>query len=124
MPEAMNTPTWSAFAGVVDGELRRRQRVLDEDVDLLDFFFFDEVQWIEALDLPRDPSRVLRRVEVGDGADAAGAGAEGLPVRLGPEADRGNQADAGDDHTPGQLASVATSSWRAPRCTRWLPSRA
>ena len=49
MPEAMKTPTRGASsgvtvsAGVIHGELRRRDRVLDEDVHLLDVFLLDEL---------------------------------------------------------------------------------
>jgi hypothetical protein len=41
-------------AGVVHGELRRRERVLDEDVHFLDVFLVDELQGIEALHLAGD----------------------------------------------------------------------
>ena len=49
MPDAMNTPTRAAIsgvianAGIVHRELRRRDRVLDEDVHLLDVFLLDEL---------------------------------------------------------------------------------
>ena len=81
MPDAMNTPTRGACsgvigsAGVVHRELRRGDRVLDEDVHLLDVFLLDELQRIEPLHLARDLRRELRRVELGDRADAALAGA-------------------------------------------------
>ena len=67
MPEAMNTPTRGACSGVIvscassiancDG----RNRVLDEDVHLLDVFLLDELQRVEALDLARDPRGELPR---------------------------------------------------------------
>ena len=47
---------------VVHGELRRRNRELDEDVHLLDVFLLDERERIEALDLAGDPRR--ERVEL------------------------------------------------------------
>ena len=40
-------------ARVVDRELRRRDRELDEDVHLLDVFLVDEVERVEAADLAR-----------------------------------------------------------------------
>src|SRR4026208_396141 len=54
----VNPPTPDARAplarhrqsGIVDGELAGRDRVLDEDVHLLDVFLFDEAQRIEAPD--------------------------------------------------------------------------
>ena len=85
MPEPMKTPTRVAHlrrdrqAGVVHGELRRRNRVLDEDVHLLDVFLLDELQRVEALDFARDARRELRRVELGDRSDAALPGAERRP---------------------------------------------
>ena len=70
MPEAMNTPTRGAQLrrdlqpGIVHRELRRRDRVLDEDVHLLDVFLLDERQRVEALDLAGNLRRELRRVEL------------------------------------------------------------
>ncbi len=130
--DAMNTPTRVAIsgvtvsAGVVHRELRRGDRVLDEDVHLLDVFLVDELQRVEALDLARDPRGELRGVELRDRSDPALAGAERLPVRLGPDAERRHEADARHDDSPAQSASVrvVTSSCCAIRCTRSLPSRA
>ena len=113
---------------VVHRELRRRDRVLDEDVHLLDIFLLDELQRIEALDLAGDPRRELRRVELRDRADAAAAPRRAPPSsRSVPMPERRHQADAGDDDSPIAHAAPcgATSCpWRAPRCTRRLPSRA
>jgi hypothetical protein len=44
---------------VVHCELRRRNRVLDEDVHLLDVFLGDELLRIEVLDLARNLRREL-----------------------------------------------------------------
>src|SRR5262245_28259610 len=88
--------------GIVDRKLRGRERVLDEDVDFLDVLLPHEVQRVESLDLTGNARGELGRVEMGDGANAALAGAERAPVRFGPDADRRNQADAGDDHSPAQ----------------------
>ena len=66
---------------IVHRELRRGDRVLDEDVHLLDVFLLDELQRVEAPDLARDLGRELRRVELRDGLDAAPAGQQRRPVR-------------------------------------------
>ena len=135
---------------IVDGELRGGERVLDEDVHLLDVFLVDELQRIERLDLARDTRRVLRRVETGNGSNPASPCAERVPVRLCSDGERGHQPDARHHHSPAQSASVwvrlqpdaapgrcgvrrkrrtlprRSISWssRATRCTRSLPSRA
>ena len=111
---------------VVHRELAGRERVLDEDVGLLDVFLLHELQGIEASDLPRNARRERRRIEVRDRRDAAAAGKQRVPVRGRPDTDRRDQTDAGDDHSPGHVASLPrpTSSSRGPRCTRWPPSRA
>src|SRR4029453_15992085 len=90
---------------IPDGKLRRREGVFDEEVDFLDVLLAHELQRIEALDLAGDTRRELRGVEMGNGANAALASAERAPVGFGPDADRGNQADAGDDHSPAQGSS-------------------
>ena len=85
MPEAMKTPTRSAMLRrhrqprVIDGELRGGERVLDEDVHLLDVFLVDELERIEALDLAGDARRVLRRVEAGDRRRSRSAPRTALP---------------------------------------------
>src|SRR5436309_2113531 len=85
---------------IVHRKLRRRDRVLDEDVHLLDVFPVDELQRVEVLHLARDAGRELRRVELGDPRDAALARAERGPIRLGSDAERRHQADARDDDSP------------------------
>ena len=70
----MKTPTFGAFSAVIGSfavvhrELRRRDRVLDEDVHLLDVFLLDELQRVEALDLRRDLRREAGDVEPRDAA--------------------------------------------------------
>ena len=114
-------------ARILHRELRRRNRVLDEDVHLLDVLLFDEPQRIEALDLARDLGRELRRVELGDRPDAARTGVERRPVDLGSDAQRRHEADARDDnspiahHAPQRAPAAISWTWRAPRCTRRLP---
>jgi hypothetical protein len=95
---------------VVDGELRGRQRVLDEDVHLLDVFLVDELQRIEGLDLTGDARRVLRRVEPGNRSNPAPACAECIPVRLCSDGERGHKSNARHHHSPAQSASV--DYWR------------
>src|SRR4029077_5440284 len=58
---------------VIHRELRRRNRVLDERVHLLDVLLLDEVQRLEAADLAGNTRRELRDVEPADGVDAARA---------------------------------------------------
>ncbi len=86
---------------IVDGALRCGNRVLDEDVHLLDVFFLDERQGIEILDLAGDASGKLAgklmQIELGDGPHAALAGEERVPVVLRPDAKRRHQADPRDD---------------------------
>ena len=59
MPEAMNTPTRGAIAGVIvslassTANCEAAIGVLDEDVHLLDVFLLDELQRIEALHFRR-----------------------------------------------------------------------
>ena len=64
---------------VADGELRRRDGELDEDVHLLDVFPVEVLQRVEPLDLTRNSRREVLRVEVRDGPDAVLAGTEGPP---------------------------------------------
>ena len=56
---------------VIHRELRGRNRVLDEDVHLLDVLLLDELQRIESLDFARDPRGKRGRVEARDLSDAA-----------------------------------------------------
>ena len=129
MPEAMKTPTWSAFSGVtsslrvLDRELRRRHRELDEDVDLLDVLLLEVVQGIEALDLAGDPRREVRGVEVRDRARCrrrpAHSAVQFASVPMPTDESRPTPVTTTRLFT----RASATSSWRAPRCTRWLPSR-
>ncbi len=72
---------------VADGEVRRGDRELNEDVHLLDVFLFEELQRVERLDLARDARGKLRGVEVRNRSNAALAAGESPPVRLGPDAD-------------------------------------
>jgi len=65
-----------------------RNRVLNEDVHLLDVLPIDELQRIKPLHLTRDLRRMFRRVEVGDGADAAAPGADRFPVGFRSDTDR------------------------------------
>ena len=110
IPDAMNTPTRVAMSsvtdidGIVHRELRRRDGELDEDVHLLDVLLVDELQRIELLDLARDPRRELRGVEVRDRTDAAAPGAEGVPVRLGADAEGRYKSNTGDDDSPAQTS--------------------
>src|SRR5258705_12624784 len=87
-------------AAVVDRDLRRRNRELDEEVHLLDVLLLDEGERIEALHLRRDLGRVAGDVEPRDPRDAALAGQHPCPRLVGPDAERRHQSDPGYDHTP------------------------
>jgi hypothetical protein len=52
---------------------------------------------VEAANLTGDPDRVGRRVEGGDGLDAAATGQHRLPGGRGVQPDRVDGADAGDE---------------------------
>jgi hypothetical protein len=73
--------------GVINGILRSGHRELNEDIHLLQFFLLDELQGIEPLHLARKLRGKARRVEAGDGADAAFPGTQRIPVGCGPDAD-------------------------------------
>jgi hypothetical protein len=81
-------------------KLRGSDRVLDEDVHFLDVFLLDELQRIEPAHLAGDARGELRCVKFGDRADAALAGAQGIPVRLGADPQRRHQTYARDDDPP------------------------
>src|SRR5262249_23625122 len=91
---------------IVHGKLRRGDRVLDEGVHLLDVLLLDEAQRVEPFDFTGDARRELRRIELRDGCDAAAAGAERVPFRLGSYAERRHQADPCDDDSPVQHVIV------------------
>ena len=113
MPEAMNTPTRGAISGVigqpriVHRELRRGDGVLDEDVHLLDVLLVHERQRIEALHLGGKPRAECRGVELGDRPRPALTGQQAVPGGLGPDAQRGHQADARNHNSPAHYPSVA-----------------
>jgi len=87
-------------ARILDGELGGGDGVLDEEVHLPSLFFFDEGAGIEILDLAGEPGGEAGGVEPGDRPDAAGAAQQALPGRTGSDAERGDQADAGDHDPP------------------------
>ena len=98
---------------IVHRVLRSRDGELNEDVHLLQFLLFDELQRIEVLHFAREPCRKGRRVETRDRADAAGARAQRIPVRLSAHADRRHQTHAGHYDSPVHLppdASVGPAS--------------
>ena len=90
---------------IVHRILRGRDGELNEDVHLLQFLLFDELQRVEVLHFAREPCRKGRRVEARDRADAARARAQRIPVRLSAHADRRDQTHAGHYDSPVQLTS-------------------
>jgi hypothetical protein len=69
---------------------------VNEAAHLLHFFFLDELEGIEVADLAGDLAGIGRDVERGDAINAALAGEQRLPDRVGRVADGTDQADAGD----------------------------
>src|SRR5689334_3376569 len=116
---------------IVHRELRGRDRILDEEVHLLDVLLLDERQRVEPFDLRGNLGLVDRDVEPRNAGDAALAGQTSRPGLLGPDAERRHQSDAGYDDAPVQAPSgplarylfprPTSSPCRAPRCNRWLP---
>ncbi len=115
-------------ACVIDRELARGDRELDEGVNLLDLLLLDVIERVEALDLARDPRRERRRVKVGDRADARSGGADRRPVGTGAHSERRHQPDPRHHDSPGHSPSVpglvagvavpTSSPCRAARCRR------
>src|SRR5882762_10011665 len=68
---------------IVHGELRRGNRVLNEDVHLLDILLRHELKRIEVLYLAGDLRGILGRIEVGYTADAAPPCRQRTPVLAG-----------------------------------------
>ena len=92
-------------AGALEGEIRRRDGELDEPPHLLDFFFFDIIGRVEALDFSGNPAGEGSRVELRDGADAGLSRADRLPGRFGSNAKRRQQTDARHYHSSRQNGS-------------------
>ena len=82
--------------------IRRREGEVDEAAHFLDFFFLDEIQRVEVLDLGGNLARVSGGVELGDSSDAALAREQVLPDFLRGVADSTDQANAGNYDPPRQ----------------------
>src|ERR1022692_4712959 len=93
---------------------------MDEASHLLDFFFLDEVEGIEVLDLGGDLAGEGGGVELGDAGHAAFAGEHGLPHLSGGVAHAADQADAGNYDPASQTTCRLSNAWR---CSRWRPAR-
>src|ERR1017187_2627448 len=83
--------------------LRGRDRDMNEASHFLDFFFFDEVQRVEVLDLGGNLAGKSSRVETGDAPDAALACKQGLPHHVSGIAHATDQAQACDYDPASQL---------------------
>ena len=103
MPEPMWTPTRSCVfgrdleAGVLHRLLRGGEGEVDEAAHLPGFFFFDEEERVEVLDLGGEADGRTRRVEGLDLGHAAVASEQAFPDFGGGFADPADQAEAGDD---------------------------
>ena len=84
--------------GIVDRHLRRRQRILDEEIHLLHVLAVDPGFGREVAHLAGDGGRQIGGIEPADAANAGAARAGGLPVGLDAGPQRRDHADAGDDH--------------------------
>ena len=79
--------------GHAHGEVRGRQRQLDEPGDFLDLFFLGPVEGIEIADFPGDGAIEGGGVEVGDRADAALSRQEIFPDLIGADSQTADQSD-------------------------------
>src|SRR5438132_6775152 len=64
---------------LLHGEVRCRNRVVDEGIHLLDVLLLKPVQRLKILDLVSNPGWKLRRIEPGNRCNAAPPFAESLP---------------------------------------------
>jgi len=88
---------------VLDRHLRRRERVLDEDVHLLQVLALDVALGLEVPHLARDARRQARRIEARDRSDTGATRDELRPVGLDTAAERGDQAEAGHRDAPARV---------------------
>ena len=82
-------------AGILQGEIRRRNGELDETPHLLDFFLLDITARIETFDLSCDPAGKGRCVKRRNTRDAALGSKNGSPRQFGSNPQRRQQSDAG-----------------------------
>src|SRR5262249_51858956 len=82
----------------------------------------DDLLGVEVGDLAGEADREAGGVEGGDGADAAGAGPEGLPHGRGVLPKRGEDAEAGDDRATGSCSHGSRRGPRRPPCGAARPS--
>src|SRR5258708_31933654 len=96
------------------------KRQVNETSHFFDFFFFDEVERIEVLDLGGDLAGEITGVELRDAGNAPLAGEHGLPHLSGGISHAANQADAGNYDPASQTTCRLSNAWR---CNRWRPAR-
>ncbi len=90
-------------AGHAHGFFRRRHCQVDEAAHLLYFFFFDEIQRLEILDLGGNLAGVLGCIKLSYPANSALTRQQVPPDLFSFVADRANQANTRDDNSPHQL---------------------
>ena len=97
-------------AGILQGEIRRRDGELDEAPHLLDFFFLDVCGRVETLHFSGNPAGEGSRIELRDGANAGLPRADRLPGCFGSNAQRRQQTDARHYHSSRQNSSPCEKS--------------
>ena len=81
---------------------------------------------VEIADFTRDAGRECGRIEVGDRANARATVDDAVPAACQVVAERGNDAEAGDDDTPGTQGTIGHGTLQrgpAPACAGWHTRR-
>ena len=120
-PDSGGVLVVDAQTRIIHRFLRRSDRVVDERVHLLDFFFLDEFQRIKVLDFAGDAHREGGNVETSNRADVTATGKQVRPHFFLGVARAANQAHACDYNTTIQTlpppmqklaaASITSSAW-------------
>ena len=110
IPDAMNTPTRVAMSSVTDNEA---SSIANWDAAMANWMktsifltSFLSMNWSGSnfLTSPAIRAENCAGVEVRDRTDAAAPGAQGVPVRLGADAEGRYKSHAGDDDSPAQTS--------------------
>lgn len=81
------------------GSFRGSNRVMDEQVHLLDVFFIEKLERIEVFNFAGDLGGKLSGIKTGNLGDAAASFAKALPRIFGSRSQRGDQTHAGDHNS-------------------------
>src|SRR5258708_30494552 len=101
--------------GHLEGFIGGGEGQVNEAPHFLDFFFLDEVQRIEVLDLGGDLAGEFTGIELGDPANAALTSQQALPHLSGGIAHATDQADAGNYDPASQTTCRLSNAWRFSR---------